>query len=94
MATPYTAGTKVRISVTFTAGATKVDPTDVTLVIRPPDAAQETHAYSEAGVTRSATGVYHRDVLLATAGAWSYRWVASGAVETAAEGTLAVVSLF
>lgn len=87
----YTIGSLVRVSTLPNhfrdASGAPCDPTTVTLLIRSPDKVETSYPYGSSAVVRDGYGAYHFDVgPLTQAGAWSYRWVGTGAVIAAAEG--------
>jgi len=87
MASTYDKGDLLRLTGTFTnVSGTATDPTTVTLKIKAPGTALATYTYALSQVTKSTTGVYYKDISLATVGIWHYRWEGTGAVESATEG--------
>lgn len=83
-------GDKIRITGTFTLADTNTDPTAVTLKVKDPSGSIDTYTYAGSSVTRSAAGVYYKDISLDEAGDWYYRWIGTGTVETAEEERFAV----
>ena len=85
-------GDGIRLSVVFTVCATgaDADPTTVTLIVEDPSGTQTTYTWAGATVTRDSEGHFHTDIEVDTAGAWHYRWVGTGAVIAAVEGSLYV----
>ena len=89
MATTYDKGDLLRLTGTFNnASGTATDPTAVTLKVKAPGTALATYTYALSQVTKSTTGVYYKDISLATVGTWFYRWEGTGAVESATEGVV------
>jgi hypothetical protein len=87
MASTYDKGDLLRLTGTFTnASGTATDPTTITLKIKAPGTALATYTYALSQVTKSSTGVYYKDISLATVGRWFYRWEGTGTVEAAVEG--------
>jgi hypothetical protein len=86
----YTLGTQIRLSATFTdANAAAADPTTVTCEVqRRPDADGTVYSYP-AQITKTGTGAYYVDIV-PTEGIWDYRWVGTGAVVAASEGSFNV----
>jgi uncharacterized protein YfaS (alpha-2-macroglobulin family) len=84
----YDVGDRVRFSVAFKdeEGA-DADPTTITFKLRSPTRVFYTHTYPD-DITKDNTGQYHLDFTLTGPGEWCYRFEGTGAVETAAEGTL------
>ncbi len=85
MANRYAKGATIRISGMFTVGGAAADPTVVTLRVQDPSGNEETFSYANGEVTRSATGMYCRDVQLDESGTWHYRWEGEGAAACADE---------
>lgn len=77
-----------RLQVVFTdfAGAV-ADPTAVTFRIKKPDGTAVSYVYgTDAALVKSTTGVYYVDFAITLAGRHVYRFVGTGAVETAENG--------
>ena len=87
----YDIGDLVRITGTFTtlAGAAQ-DPTTVSLVVTNPAGVSTTYTYALAEVTKSATGVYYKDVSATSSGTWLWRWVSTGTGQAGEEGEFEV----
>jgi hypothetical protein len=84
----YSVGCEARLSATFTSSSGVVaDPTTVTLKIKDPSKSAMTYT---SGWVKDSTGVYHFDLTLTKPGAWYYRWIGTGTVVAAAEGSLTV----
>lgn len=77
-----------RLTVTFTnLAGTVTDPTGVTFTIRKPDGTVTSYVYpTDAVLVKSTTGVYYVDYAITLPGRHVYRWVGTGAVETAETG--------
>jgi len=77
-----------RLTVTFTnLAGTITDPTAVTFSIRDPAGVITTYVYlTDAALVKSTTGVYYVDYAITLPGRHAYRWVGTGAVETAEMG--------
>lgn len=88
--TTYTYNTTIRITGTFAVSDVATDPTTVTLKTKSPSGAVSTYTYALSQVTKSATGVYYKDVQLTEAGTWQYRWSGTGAVASEDWSTLEV----
>lgn len=85
--TTYDIGDQVRVTATLTdLAGTATDPTAVTLTVRKPDGTSTSYTYGAGTVTKSATGVYYKDVDVDQAGEWNYRWTGTGALVVAEEG--------
>jgi hypothetical protein len=85
----YIQGCQVRVTGTFTdfAGA-DTDPTAVTFKIHSPSGIETTRTYGVSGITKTGTGIYYSDITLNEGGIWSYRWVGTGSLVAAGQGTL------
>lgn len=84
----YLQGNGVRVQGTFVKDGQNTDPTTVTLKLRSPSGTVLTYTYAQAEITRSAVGVYYKEVpalTLNVVGKWWYRWIGEGAVAAAAE---------
>jgi hypothetical protein len=66
-------------------GGTNTDPTTVTLKVQDPSGVEDTYTYALGQVTKSAAGVYYRDVAVDEKGVWHYRWIGTGTVAAADE---------
>ena len=86
----YEIGDKVRIKATFTVSGVKTDPTTITLRVKSPSNVISIYTYALFEITKSATGMYHKDISITESGEWFYRWEGTGAVETADEAYLVV----
>ena len=79
-------GDVVRLEASFkNAANVATTPTTTVLTLKMPDGTLSTPA-----ITANGTGVYYYDVLFSASGAWTYRWVATGTVQTAEEGRVYV----
>ena len=85
----YTKGEEVRLTGTFRVGATLTDPGAVALRLVDPTGLATTPT-----ATKSATGTYYADVVVATEGLWHYRFEGTAPALGAAEGKLEVRSDF
>lgn len=90
-------GSEMRFSVAFTLTDTgaAADPTTLVIKLKDPASTITTYTYgSSAEVVQDSTGNYHADIAIpsgtASAGKWSWRWEATGAVVGATEGTFIV----
>jgi hypothetical protein len=73
-------GDAIRLQNTFTVSGTKTDPTTITLEVKDPSGNTDTYTYAAAQITKSATGVYYKDITFDEAGWWTYEWTGTGAV--------------
>lgn len=90
MANYYEKGETVRITGTFTVSDVATDPTTVTLKVQNPAGTETTYTYAAGEITKSATGVYYKDISLTTSGYWYYSWIGTGTVVSADEDYLFV----
>jgi len=83
----YVVGTQLRLIATFTdVNGNLVDPTSVTLYVKDPTGAVSTIV----GVIRQGPGVYYFDYYFVISGVFHYRYVGTGAVVAANEGTISI----
>jgi hypothetical protein len=86
----YTVGTTIQITATFTDDdGVKVDPTEVTAELRTPAGVLE-----DLTVVRDSTGEYHADYTPALNGLHQYRFIGTGAVAAANEGSFMAQTTF
>ena len=85
-------GDRVRISTTvLNSAGTATDPTTLTFKIVTPAGVTTTYVYgTDAELVKASTGNYYVDYTTPTYGRFPYRWVATGNVTQATEGTLVV----
>jgi hypothetical protein len=83
----YPAGSVVRMSTAFTVSGANTDPTTVTLYVKLPNAGTQIFAYGSSSMVKDATGLYHYDYATTNSGDFFYRWVGTGTVIAAAEGS-------
>jgi hypothetical protein len=76
------------------AAGVLTDPTTVTLLWRRHNDAATTWIVTAGQVVKDSTGVYHADIPVTQPGLYEYRWVGTGTVAAAAEGTFTVESVF
>lgn len=86
MANTYDVGQRVRLTCTFTVSDVATDPTTITLEVEPPGDSVSTYTYAASQITRSAQGVYYKDLDLDEEGIWNYTWTGTGNVVAAAQG--------
>lgn len=77
-------------SCTFAVSGAHTDPTTVSLLIEKPDKSQTTYTYAASEITKSATGVYTKQVTLDAVGIWRYVWTGTGACASSDSGTVTV----
>ena len=80
----YDKGDGIRLRATFTVSSVNTDPTTVTLRVKDPDGAITVYVHP-ASITKSATGIYYKDISVANDGVWYYRFEGTGACEAAEE---------
>ena len=87
-------GQQIRVTARFVASADDTgplaDPTTIRLKVCDPNGAQQTFTYGVGTrIVRDAVGVYHADFVLTSATKpgkpWVFRWVGSGAINSATE---------
>jgi len=75
------------IKTVFTdANGAVIDPTTITLYLKPPSGAVGTYTYAAAQVTKVASGTYSYNGTATMAGYWNVRWVGDGAAVAAEQG--------
>jgi hypothetical protein len=72
---------------TFSVTGVPTDPTTVSLAITDPTGTTTTYTYAASQITRSATGVYTKDITCSTAGQWTYTWTGTGTAADVQSGT-------
>lgn len=89
----YTAGTKVRLSVTFTDNASNpIDPTTVSLKYSVVGFATTTQTYNPGNVIRDGVGLYHYDLdTTGLGGNLVYEWIATGTGQAEVTSNLTIV---
>ena len=91
MADRHIVGDTVRIGNTFKVDTVNTDPTTVTLVVTDPSGNTEgTYTYAGTTITKTATGVYHKDLTVDEDGVWEYKWTGTGVAADVADGTFTV----
>lgn len=92
MSDNYIPGEVARISVTvLDAAGLAADPGALRLKVKPPAGALASYTYgSSAQIVKDATGRYHADIQLPTAGLWAYRWELDAPNAGAVEGVITV----
>lgn len=81
----YDKGDKVRVQATFTVSDVNTDPTTVTLKVKNPAGVTSTYTYALAEITKSATGIYYKDLSVDDDGIYHYRFEGTGTCEAASE---------
>lgn len=90
MVSEYNLGDTWSPTVTFTVSGTATNPSTITLTVISPDKAESTYTYAGGTVTRSATGIFTKDITLDQRGVWYCRFAGTGACQASAEGTVTV----
>lgn len=72
---------------TFTVNSVATDPTTVTLTVTDPTGTATPYTYAASEITKSATGVYTKDITCSTAGTWQYEWEGTGTATDTVLGT-------
>ena len=90
MTTTYDIGDIVRLTGTFTVSSVNTDPTTITLKTKDPTGNVDIYTYALSQITKSATGIFYKDISIDEAGTWRYEWTGTGAVATVEEGQIYV----
>lgn len=80
MANTYAKNKYVKITGTFSVSSVNTDPTTITLNVMTPAGVSTAYTYALSQVTKSATGIYYKNVQLTSSGNWTYNWVGTGTV--------------
>lgn len=75
---------------TFRVAGVATDPTTVTLTITTPAGVATSYTYAAAEITKTATGVYTKDIPCTEAGEWQYVWTGTGSASDVQAGTWTV----
>lgn len=86
----YLEGATVRVQATFQVDDTDTDPTTVTLKVKDPSGNVDTYTYGAGEVTKSATGVYYKDIMPDEVGHWVYRWIGTGTAAGVSEAIIEI----
>jgi hypothetical protein len=79
-----------KLTNTFAVDGVATDPTTISLIITDPQDAAVTYTFADEEITKTATGVYTKDIPCILAGVWTYEWVGTGDVVDAVAGTWTV----
>ena len=82
----------VRVTSTFTVSSVNTDPSDVHLKIKTPGGITSLYVYSLAEITKSATGIYYKDIAVDDDGMYYYRFEGTGTVRAASEHSFKIRS--
>lgn len=83
-------GDTPRLSNTFEVAGTATDPTTVSLAVTDPSGNVDTYTWAGGTVTKSATGVFYKDVTVDEDGVWEFKWTGTGTAADIATGTFTV----
>lgn len=89
---PYDIGDQLTVGYTFrNSSGVAADPTTVELKLLTPAGVETSHVYGiDANVIKGSVGAYHYDLTLTESGLYTWRWIGTGAIVCADEGTIAV----
>ena len=89
MANQIDTGDVIRLSVVFKdLNKTAVDPSQVNLIIKPPDGVLVEYQYLvDAAIVKASVGNYYYDFLVTQQGMTYYKWIATGTVNAAQESS-------
>lgn len=91
MADPdFIVGDLATVTNTFKVSNVNTDPTTISLAVTTPAGVTTTYTYAASQITRTAAGVYTKDITLSEAGTWAYVWTGTGAAADVADGTISV----
>lgn len=90
MADRFVVGDTVTLTNTFAVAGTNTDPSTVTLAVTDPTGTTTSYTYAGGTITKSATGVYTKNITASTAGIWSYKWTGTGSAADVASGQFEV----
>jgi len=86
----YALNSVVRITATFAVSGSATDPTAITMKVKNPAGTVATYTYALSEITKSATGIYYKDVSVTSSGTWYYSMTGTGTCAAAAEGKVFV----
>lgn len=75
---------------TFTVSGVATDPTTISLTVTTPAGVATTYTHAGGTITKSATGIYTKDIACTEDGVWLYLWVGTGTASDAVAGTWTV----
>ena len=90
MSERFVVGDTVTLSNTFAVSGTATDPTTISLVVTDPTGTATTYTYAGSTITKSATGVYTKNITASTAGLWAYTWTGTGTAADVESGSFEV----
>lgn len=90
MADRFVVGDTVTLSNTFAVSGTATDPSTISLVVTDPTGTATTYTYAGSTITKSATGVYTKNITASTAGLWAYTWTGTGTAADVESGSFEV----
>lgn len=86
----FVAGDVITLTNTFKVSGSATDPTTVTLTVYAPDGSSTAYTYAAAQITKSATGVYTKNITADAAGIWRYKWEGTGTAADVQDGSFTV----
>jgi len=86
----YDKSDSVRVQATFSVDSVNTDPSTITLKVKNPAGTTSTYTYAGGTITRSAAGIYYKDITIDDDGMWYYRFEGTGAVVAASEHSFKV----
>jgi hypothetical protein len=86
----YDKGDSVRLKCTFTVNSVNTDPTTITLRVKDSDGTIAVYTYAGGTITKSAVGIYYKDVTVSNDGIWYWRYEGTGTVIAAGESSFIV----
>ncbi|MBP7594300.1 MAG: hypothetical protein KA755_01475 [Candidatus Microthrix sp.] len=93
MADRFYVGDTVTLSNTFKVAGTATDPTTISLTVTDPSGTATTYTHAGSTITKTATGVYTKDLAAPSAGLWSYKWTGTGTAADVENGSFHVEPL-
>jgi hypothetical protein len=72
---------------TFQVAGVNTDPTAISLTVTDPTGAATTYTFAASEITRTAAGIYTKDIASSIAGTWTYQWDGTAAASDTVVGT-------
>ena len=88
----YDKGDSVKLQATFTIDSVNTDPTTIVLKVKNPAGTSIAYTYLAAEITKSANGIYYKEISVTDDGMWYYRWEGTGNLLAASEHSFKVRS--
>lgn len=73
-----TRGSAVRFRGRFQVSDVDTDPSTVSIQVRDPSGTTSTYTYGSATISKEATGIYYKDIVLDSEGVWKAYMVGTG----------------